>query len=142
MRELSLRGIFELYSRPVGVVALRSLQGLRALTELRKLMLEMHGLWGEAVEVAAAKGWADGWAPRLQEFHLIMQDGGPGDASVMAALLKLPFSGRLERLRVDARGQVTPKQFERFAKKCTAAFCGLRRLEFTANQSGHKPNRK
>ena len=110
LRELALRGMDEAQSRPgeprpcsnpPGFRTLRDLRGLKAFTALRKLSLELPGLHVAALEhLMRYRFLTDEWVPRLVELEFKVGGGGV-DADTLRALLRLPFSERLERLVVD-----------------------------------------
>ena len=125
---------------PRGAPALRVLQGLAALTALSALRLNVRRLDAAAIERAAAEGWAEGWAPRLEAFEIRDTAGFVPSAlrmgaGAMRALLRLPFSGRLGRLVIDTVGEVTQQELAAFSAACAAALPRLTALEFLAGRS-------
>ena len=111
--------------------ALFLLQGLSALTALRRLSLEAASMENPAPLIQAArKGWADGWAPRLAEFRLRATAG----IRSLRALGRLPFHN-LERMELSIHGRpkVTAAQFESFSTACAAAMPRLTALEFSCS---------
>ena len=109
LTELALRGLAEPDGAPQwappdmcgapGLRVLYELQGLSALAALRRLELALHGEWApRALRAAAKEGWADGWAPRLVEFKL--RPTRRFGKKTLRALLRLPFSSRLERFEI------------------------------------------
>ena len=139
LRELELAplGAPWSYDEPRGAQQLRALQGLSALTALRKLAIDAGAVEPEALELAAREGWADGWAPRLEEFG-ISDAWCPGSqrlsADALNALLLLPFA-RLERLVVRTGGVVTQAELAAFSAACAAALPRLTALDFSASRS-------
>ena len=117
-----------------GTWALYALRGLSALTALTKLTLEVNPeLRAPALEAAARKGWAAGWAPRLREFALFTREHRLSGEALLA-LLKLPFGDRLERLvfnrPVDCRSDR-----KAFYAACTRRLPRLSSIEFWAARS-------
>ena len=120
---------------PRGCAELRHFTALQALPQLRSLKVSLNDLDAAAVDEAAAGGWADGWAPRLVEFDLELRDPvcGPAAAAALRALvLRVPFSGRLERLRFELDCAVTEDELESLSAACVAALPWLARFEFRA----------
>ena len=131
LRELSIRGLDA--AAPNGGLVMRCLGGLSKLTELTRLSLELKHASAPVIARAAAKGWADGWAPLLVDLELRLS--GVADPAALHALLLLPL-GRLERLSVHVRGGVAPLDMEAFSAAAAGALPRLTVLEFSAVADG------
>ena len=123
--------------RPRGAAELRALRGLGGLTALTKLALLFYAVDPAAIHDAAAAGAAAGWAPRLEAFELTAGnlrtlDAARPDIRVEAALLQLPFSGRLRRLNIRLTGAVTQAELDAFSAACAQRLPQLDTLEFSA----------
>ena len=121
---------------PRGLGSLRKLAPLSALTALRSLALELdEGLGAAALEAAAAKGWAKGWAARLAEFEVRAEEIEP---NALPALLRLPFSEQLTRLAIISGGVIAAAEAEAFVVACGAALPQLAELELSAASRAEK----
>ena len=135
LRALSLVVLHGDYARRHGRSVLRELTALEALPDLHSLKLSLDDLNAATVREAAAT--ARVWAPRLAEFELTLRcpyEGAATVAALRALLLRVPFSGRLERIGLDLDCIVTEDELQSLSAACARALPWLARFDFRAAQ--------